>query len=457
MSDKPNDAEPKNGEVQQKSIDGDSSNQVAEAGSSSVEALPRIFKLDLGCFGELFEWLSFKDLLVLRQTSKQFKRKADYYINEYYPGVKLGYGKVIVSHDNIEQFRYLDSDCIKSIKAMQFHTTNLTSSEIDGIKEILNHVELLEMPNWDARETDFYGNFLKFCPKIKCLTITDVDMDGETFMGTGNLWLQQEYPTLERFAIRDDNDGYYDGVEIAQLETFLKINPNIQNLCVSLHFLWENRNWLRNTDIKIDQLDIESVYIENMEDIFELLMDLHAHGFYKRLHFHAMVVYDDYMSLINSVPGLEKLHLVESNVDETNLVVPPSLRELNFGSGGDIKDPETLVNNLANVERIYVRSANFTDILPLIRSSARLKEIRVKDLHDGTYFKDGIIDLVTLNKERHELANAQKLKLYVNEEIVLKMKWNGIETKHPLIELKRTEECERKPYSAFDSLIYPEY
>lgn len=287
------------------------------AGASNEESVSRIFKLDIDCFEELFGFLSLKDLFVLRQTCKRFKKLVDYYIKQYYPAIKLNYGIIKVSDANIEQFRLLDSNCVKLIKAVQMNTSDLSLEKIEIIKEILNCVELLEVSNFQIREHDFYEIFLKFCPKIKCLIITNVD---DTLVDANTSWLQQHYPTLERIVLDDCNDGFYDGFEMTHLRSFFTINPNIQSFSTTLTFLWENRNWLLGCDIKFDQLEIESFYVEEIEDKFGLIGELYAQGFYQRLHYYAMVVTDDYMSLINTVPGLEKVHLVETDTVETDLV-----------------------------------------------------------------------------------------------------------------------------------------
>lgn len=137
--------------------------------------------------------------------------------------------------------------------------------------------------------------------------------------------------------------------------------------------------------------------------------------------------------------------------------MPPTLKELCLSSSGNIKYPEVVANNLLNVERIFIRFAKFGDILPYVRLSPKLKEIRVKKFEDEARWEDSITDLTKLlNEERKDLRGATKLRLYVNGDICLKMKWTGIDTKRPLIEIKRDEECPRKPFSAFDSHCYPE-
>lgn len=459
MSDETNDVQKK---VEADAQFGESSNEPTasaapppppepQALAPNVDALSQIFKLNMDCLEELFVWMPLKDLFVLRQTCKHFKKRVDCFIKEFYPGVKLGYGKVEIDHANLEQFRYLDPGCCKLIKAMQMNAIDLGPAQVDNIKEILGHVEMLRLGNWEEREHDFHDVFLKFCTKFKSLTISEVA--GNALMDAGNRWLLQHYSTLEHFVVDDAVDGYYDGEEIPQLKTFFQINPNIRSFGMSLNFLWENRNWLRDSDLHFDQLEIESFFIEEMDEKFDLLKDLHAQGFYKRLHFYGLVIDDYYMALISSVPGLEKVHLGDVSTD---IAVPLSLKELNLFYGSEIPNAETLAQNMPSVERMYVRKAKSTDILPFISFSPNLQEIRVKHLEDGTHFENHIIDLAALSKERQQLAGAKKLTLYVDETIVLKMKWASVSTRRPLIEVKRNVECAKKPFSSFVSYIYPE-
>lgn len=67
MSDEKRDFEQKiEMDMQELTISG-SQGQSAVGGTLSEDPQAKIFKLDIDCFEELFEWLSLKDLLVLRQ------------------------------------------------------------------------------------------------------------------------------------------------------------------------------------------------------------------------------------------------------------------------------------------------------------------------------------------------------------------------------------------------------
>lgn len=100
---------------------------------------------------------------------------------------------------------------------------------------------------------------------------------------------------------------------------------------------------------------------------------------------------------------------------------------------------ETLASSLTNVERIHIWRAKFDDILPFIRRSAKVKEIRIDRLEGGYYMKNNIIDVKALNNLRKQLIRASRITLYVREEVFLATKLTKT-TKSPMIILKRTFE-----------------
>lgn len=157
MSDEKRDVEQKMEVDMQEPTTSESQGQLAVAGTSYREPQAQIFKLDIDCFEELFEWLSLKDLLVLRKTSKRFKRLVDYFIKEYCPGFKLGHGKVAINNSiNLNYFRHLDPDLAKLIKKIKFHLFfPLSDAEINDFKGILSGIEVIEMQVW-LIEGDFY-------------------------------------------------------------------------------------------------------------------------------------------------------------------------------------------------------------------------------------------------------------------------------------------------------------
>lgn len=418
---------------------------------STVESTANspILKLDIDCFDELFEWLPLADLRRLRETCKRLKQVTDYYIKFTYRPAKRGFRRLKIDHENIDQIAKLDPDRYKFINKIWIWPMDLSKTEIDSVKAILNKVDTVEMRNWE-NATDFDEVFLKHCVNLKCLCIFDVL--GDNLMGNGNKWLQRHYPTLERLILLDDFEFDHEGNEIHELKTFFAINSNVRTFATTLQFLWKNRFWLRNSNIHLDRLDIEGIGFEKLDSLFDFVNELHGQGFYKRLHFYGKIIDDDtFMLRVATVHGLEKLYLARI---DSNIVLPPliGVKELNFIHCEDIKHPTALAANIPNVKLIHIRNARIEDILPFIRLSPSVEKIRVECLmkEGDIHLKNDVIDLVALNKERQSLIGAHKITLHVKESIFLATKWSAMEIDCSLIRIKRADPNQNK-------LFHPHY
>lgn len=405
--------------------------------SLSSPSKPEIFKLDINCFEELFEWLALRDLLVLRETSKRFKQIADFYLKEYYPAVKLGVGKWRICDNNFDQFHHFDSISKKLIKQISFGTKILTDEQIDDFKNVLNQVETIEISSRQI-QGEFHENFLQFCWNLKHLCIWNVD--GNRLIGSGNEWLFRHYPKLEHLEL-DDSDigGAIYGQEVIELKTFFELNPNIRMFNTSVHFLWMNRNWLKGAEITLDLLNLYGdcdAMDEHMDEFYVFLTELFKQGFYKRLNLCESIVH---VNRISSLNGIEVLHLEIANSNDS-VELPPlkNVKELSFRQGSDAL--KALANDFNNVEQICMVFAEFSDILPFIRHSARIKQIEVYQLgkRKVDYFINGIIDVIALDKERQKLNRARKVTVYVDEQVFLATKWAGMTTSSTLVAMKRS-------------------
>lgn len=459
---------------------------------SAKEQLLPIFKLNSDCFKNLFDKLALKDLCSLRETCKQFTRIVDFFVEQNYPALKIGCRKIEVCRDDYH-FTELDVNSMKVIK--KIHWITLNSNIIDKFKDILSNIEMVKLRTFQING-EVYEEFLQFCPNVKHLIIWNLYL--KTIMGSGNDWLLRHYPKLEHLELEEPDIGVPGrGREIIELKTFFQLNPNVRVFTTIPCFLHENRNWIKSSNVQIDQLNLKGAFYSRkyMNYIWQFINELYEQGFYKRFHFYGYyydcnreIIDQDQIFFLHSV---EKLHF-ENRVGENmlqNLIIllPPlqSLRELSLmeferedplppGTDDFVryvnmgfrmvsklfvltqfeKNLETLARSLTNVERIHVRSAKLNDILPFIRRSAKINEIRIDRLEDDSYFKkQTAIDVVALNNERRKLIGACKLTLYVDEEIFLATKWAARKIKCTLIELKRTYEWPHQTYYRFD-LVY---
>ena len=101
-----------------------------------------------------------------------------------------------------------------------------------------------------------------------------------------------------------------------------------------------------------------------------------------------------------------------------------------------IEFPKLMAKNFVNLTQI--QSAHLRDIEPLICASVKLKEIKIwkflVDKPDELRF----CDFLTLNEKRKQLAQAQKITIFIDEEHFLKLKFMA-KINLSLIEVKRIE------------------
>lgn len=407
--------------------------------ASNSESSLQTPQLNIDCLEELFEWMSLLDLLVFRRTCKRYKQAVDYYIKSTYPSV----GKIEISDKNWDQFSHIEPNCIKLIKGIRFSIkkTTVKPNQIESIKEILGQVDDIRMTTFKF-DGDFYEQFLKFCPKLKYLS---VQYCAVLKMGTGNSWLTRHYPTLQHVHF---DDKIYSPVETIELKTFFKLNPQIQTLSATIYFLLKNTNLLCGADIKFDQLivSVDSYFEDEMTCVCDLLRKLHHYGFYKRIQIRGLFCTSaqDEIDLFGTIAALEKISLFNREVALPSL---PHLKELRFTISGIPSEIEAATINLRNIKRIYFDNATFDSILFIIQHFPKLHLIKVNDIEDGTHFEKNVIDLKEINKERQKLNEACKITIYVKDTIFMATKYAKMKTNFNFVELKRnvTHEWEH-PY-----------
>lgn len=149
------------------------------------------------------------------------------------------------------------------------------------------------------------------------------------------------------------------------------------------------------------------------------------------------------MDAITSVKGLEKLYLSGVYI-ETLLSPMPDLREFCIRSELDFNKLRNVLEHFGNVERIFFEETTSNKIVDLVQRFAKVKEIKVNELREGTHFNDGVVDVSALNNERKHLEGACKTTIYVSEAIFLATKWAMAKIEFSLIELKRSEAVDWK-------------
>lgn len=400
------------------------------------EVAPLIFELNVDCFEELFEWLPLADLRALRQTCKRLKQVVDYYIKTFYP---LVLRKLKIRNYELEYLCRTNRTCFKLIDHIDF-LTGLSAAQTESIKYFLGQLKWISIESSQI-EGDFNEVFLKYCAHLKCLSISKVRSGN--VIGGGNDWLLRQYATLDHIML---NTFSYLNLEMETIElrTFFLLNPNIRIFSTSFEFLWVNRKWILESDIKLDQLNIGGSCSEElpMRLIWSLLKQLGERQFYKRLHITALWINQDDLDQIGSLHALEQLNL-KSVAIKITLPQLINLKELNVYAYEFFEDLEISASNLVNVEQVYIAFASINDTMPFVRRCANVKQIKINHLENGIYFKNGIIDLSALNTERKKLNGAHKITMYVSEKIYLANKWMS-KTNFDLVELKRNQSCKQQ-------------
>lgn len=437
--------------------------------SSSSNEAP-IFALNADCFEEIFDNLSLKDLHSFGQTCKTLQRIGGEYFKRNYKSAEKfsgndgihtvysdengatnertqtsGFNRYInyISHyyDEFEPLRYIQShsDEFESINHIYLVCLMINAAKIEYFQQILPKIEVIQIRQCTL-EGDFNEILLQFCKHLKRLYIQD-DL-GDIIDETGNAWLLQHYSTLEHVQLTTRYP-----FRIHELSGFFERNANIRSFSTSSRCLWENRNELLVSPAKFQRLEIQMLDnfyrdLIDIRSICDLLNQLHARGFYNRLHLCVKRVDQKWSDQIIGLKGLENLsirHFGECH----KLTQLTQLIDLIILDGGTATDMDTLANGLRNLERVFIQNVTYNQMIPFIRRSKKLNKFKVIPKEDAC-FNGGVIKLATLNREREKLTDARKVTVYVPDNVFLKTKQamkNGEINLH-FIEMKRASSYE---------------
>lgn len=227
---------------------------IAETSITIDEPSPEIFKLNIDCFGPIFEWFSLKELLEFRYTCKQMKTVIDLYIKLKYPRLLRQF---IHKPEIWLEFCQIRLSCFEWIKHLQFSTKLAGTHDIDSVTHILNQLESLEL--WNAEiDGEFYETLLKHCPNLKYLGVRTNTLS-KWLIGTGNEWLRRGYPMLEHFKMLMGKSSREQSVQYTELSIFFQQNPNIRIFSIDDTLLSINRGIFLGSNIKLERLDINTL------------------------------------------------------------------------------------------------------------------------------------------------------------------------------------------------------
>lgn len=368
------------------------------AAGANEEEQPKLFKLNIDCLQEIFDYLSLEDICSVALTCKRLH---------------------VITRDYFEW-----NDLGKSVNKMHFHSSTLNEVYIQSIAQKLNSVETVSffIPGLNC---EFDEHFFKHCTNCKHLCIRSWD---DFVIGTSNEWLRRSYPTLEYLELK------LDGIAIDELGEFSTLNPNLKLAIDENTLLW-SRDSLFKANVKLPVLSVMIREYSRKNTIFELLDSLHAQGVYHKLHLYVRLANQQTIDRIAATKGLEKLYLRDC---DNNLVLSSltSVNELALITCRDDFDVQATAINLTNLKRLYFTFAKPETIRTFIRHSPNLKSIKVEKLFYGS------LELEKLNKLRAKLADANKVSIYLREGAFLAERWSSIVDDSDMVSVRRAESDE---------------
>lgn len=434
----------------------------SEAPPSKLYSSP-LWKLNIDCIYEIFDYLELDDIIAIGATCKCLQHVAGLFIREKFAAKRKtfthgdiymdwtprwinlfsGYlDSVYIYGDSPSAYRYLSTSDLKNIREIRLSHIDLTDYEIDCVKKCLNGIETIEM-DLCTMKMEFQANFLQFCPKLKSLSVSrsSYDMDGGIIIGPNNMWLLGSYPSLEHIELTDLYELRHN-----ELKIFLQQNRQLRSLSIDAKSLMLNQDQILAADVKLEKLAIDfhphaiNAEIEPaaiVQLFYKLLLELQKRGFFSELHLYVKFI--DHQNCMQKLYSLNALTMLGGYIDriENPLV---RVKELDISSGKEILDIGMLPDKLPNLERIHFSTANADHLLPFIRFSPRIKQVKIGVLKDGTHMVDGVLDIEALNKQRMGLLKARKVTIYVNENVFLATKWARKSAMYfDFVELRRGE------------------
>lgn len=398
---------------------------------------PQIFKLDVDCVQEIFDFLSFGDIKSVSKTCVRMHRIAFDYSKSNFAGMRPNLRR---SHTNgFEEVVWnfyiplgYDMKSVlqcKSLKHISFSGDSMYANDIRGLRPILGELESLEFTDF-LFYGDFYKDFLQFCPKLIKLQIKEGGRRGPSYiMGTSDCWLLRSYPTLQCLKL---NLRYRPN--ISNLRTFFQLNPTLETFSMDGFTFHRCINTMLQANINLQILSITRANDKLPMEIFcNHLNQLRSQGFYQKLHIEMNYSNQEKTNTISSLLVMEELSIVGSIELPLNIslslkhliLIHPLLTSTNL---------ESIAKRLVNLERLTLAQFESKMLEPFIQYSIKLKTITISSCDDIEN-----LDLVAWNQKREKLLRAQKLTFYLFDNDYLAVKWRNNSSDFKMIQIKRAE------------------
>ncbi|XP_055316496.1 uncharacterized protein LOC129576061 [Sitodiplosis mosellana] len=434
--------------------------QSSIAGASNEQPSPKIFKLDIDCLDELFEYLSLQDLDSFAKTCKAMHKVAGEYFKRNYSGARIHIKENAApeligiggrrSHKSSTFNQFVPNinfkGCPESLKHYTFEPSDfgainrlilegklLTEQMIDTLNVIFPKLETIQIIVSDIY-VDIYDTILKRCSNLKCFELYRLRYEPRHEFPEPESWMCHKYPQLEYLCL-------FPIPTIDNLMLIFQNNPNIHSFLITAEYIWEHQHELINFKVQLDLLKVIMLRNISSAPFFKLLNQLYEQKCYKRLHIivtasdNQVTADDSFSAGFASLCGLEQLDFKNGN-DLLLLSDLPNLKELIVYGENNSFEPKLIPKKFPNLQRLYIHIANDEHILSIIQG---LPKLQMLELNYDLDKKMTILKLPALNTERQKVANAQKVTICVPDEVFLRMKWscgNG-DTNLQMIEMKR--------------------
>lgn len=407
----------------------------------SPPSTPPFLTLFDDCWEYIFHYLSMLDVIALGQTCKQMEEMAGGYVRSKCPELRFDLiereiavqypyafhlepefyqyiSKLYIGQRSTLDF-YLDDKTFCSLKTLIFKCFKLNETRFEYMRSVLRNVQNIYIENCILSGKNF-KQLAIYCPKLRYLRITDCDI---TFNALESLF-SQHFPTLEHLQYQTRIWNF--DARIFKLKTFLEKHKKLTHFECSVPVLWANRELLRKTNVRLNLLTIDFYAWSNripFDQLIDFLWALYERGFYQTLHLsfdHVLDIdFEHFDNAVSTLPAIEILHInIDSIIDLSRLT---NLKELRICHGHKSEtDLEFVAKSLLKLEQVTFKYATIENILPFIRNSKQLKSIQI--LYWRSY---EMLDVVALNVERMNLGNANRITIYVEEEIYLRENWKS--------------------------------
>lgn len=397
---------------------------------------PPYTKMIDDCWEYIFDYLSFKDIIVMGHTCKRLNQMAGYYIREYHPQLQFQltgrevqfptphsfefhlhtdfyqYVSKLYLWENNQLDFFRGKNKLDSLKILIFENCHLTEGQIIYMKTILKHLETIHLINCNIGE-NIFTHLSNYCSELKYLNVSSCKFDDINIFNT--LFLSR-FPKLERLQFRPMLKNSFE--QIDGIKTFFKNHSKtLKCFETNLDFLWTHRYSIDETTIQLDLLSIhfDKWYVNTpIDKVVEYLTTLQLRDFFKslQLSFRRGINIDTQTvtNAISILPTLESLSLnSDSFVDIKRLT---NLKELHIENLCSRENMEIMAKSLPKLERLTFNCCLVDSVMAFVRHSMNLKTIRIGDLRD---FRT--LDLIAMNQERKKLANACRISIFVCDQV----------------------------------------